>query len=147
MKTLYTLIAALVLLLGAGCSSTKDAAKTTTKKVEYELVTMPSGLKYYDMVIGKGKTPKLNQKVTIHFKIYTEDNNIIEDTYKYDQPLTFKIGNEEVIKGLEEGLLTMKPGGKRKLIIPPELGFGNRTVRTVPANTNLICEVELLKAE
>ncbi len=146
MKSTLFITAFMLILFATGCSSSKETGKKQTAKVA-ELVTMPSGLKYYELKEGTGKSPKLNQKVTVQFKISTEEGYLIEDTYKYDQPLTFTIGNEEVIKGLEEGLLTMKPGGKRKLIIPPELGFGNRAIRSVPANSNLVCELELIRVE
>ncbi|MFN3307191.1 MAG: FKBP-type peptidyl-prolyl cis-trans isomerase, partial [Candidatus Kapaibacteriota bacterium] len=86
-------------------------------------------------------------KVTINFIMKLEDGTIIEDTYKSGIPMTFVLGNRDAIEGLEEGVATMRVGGRRKLIVPPELGFGTHSYRGIPPNSKLIIEVELMKIE
>jgi len=110
-------------------------------------VTTPSGLQYRDVIVGHGETPKPRQRVTINFIMKTEDGTVIEDTYKSGIPMSFILGNKDAIEGLEEGVTSMRVGGKRILIIPPELGFGAHSYRGIPPNSKLIIEVELMKAE
>ncbi len=132
-----------VILLFSGCSSQKQ----TVKQGDSNLTTTQSGLRYQDLKAGSGSSPTVGQKVTIELVITDENGNVIEDSYKAKRPVVFVMGKDEAITGLEEGISTMKPGGKRKLFIPPELGFGSRSIKNLPANSNLIMEVELLKVE
>lgn len=133
------------LALVIACSSSKQTTSTTIETGN--IITTPSGLKYQDLTLGSGTNPRFGQKVTLHYIIKTESGELIEDSYKLNQPMTFILGNNEVIQGIEEGVVTMKPGGKRRLFIPPDLGFGGRKIRNIPANSNLIFEVELIKSE
>lgn len=146
MKNLITIISLLSFLLILGCASEKKAIKKEEENLG-PLTTLPSGLKYYEMKQGSGAFPKLKQKVTVHMIIKTEGGLPIENTYTYDTPIKFEIGNDEVIKGLEEGIATMKPGSKRRLIIPASLGFGSRNIKSVPSNSILVCDVELVKID
>ncbi len=131
----------LIAIILVACKTAKP-----TKEAE-KWITTASGLKYYDIVVGSGETPKFKQKVTVNFILTTEDGIEIENTYKSGIPMSFLFGNKDAIEGLEEGVATMRVGGRRKLWIPPELGFGSRPYRNVPANSNLIMEVELVKVE
>lgn len=110
-------------------------------------IITPSGLKYYDLVVGSGGLPATGKKVTINFIMKTEDGTLIEDTYKSGIPMSFILGNKDAIEGLEEAITTMRVGGRRKLIVPPELGFGTHSYRNIPPNSHLYLEVELLKVE
>ncbi len=141
MKTFSLLLMGTILIFLFSCSSSK------VSKESEKWITTPSGLQYYDIFIGSGEIPRTKQKVKINFIMKTEDGTIIEDTYKSGIPMSFILGNKDAIEGLEEGVATMRVGGKRKLIIPPELGFGNRSFRNIPPNSKLIIEVELIKAE
>lgn len=145
MKIILNILVIILVFLLYSCSSTQQARKTTDEAGN--IITTTSGLKYQELVIGSGNNPRYGQKVTLHYIIKTESGDLIEDSYKMNQPMTFILGNNEVIEGIEEGIVTMKPGGKRRLFIPPELGFGGRKIRNIPANSNLIFEVELLKSE
>jgi peptidylprolyl isomerase len=111
-------------------------------------VTTASGLKYVDIVAGTGATPRAGQKVTVHYTGTFTDGNKFDSSLDAGQPITFQIGVGRVIKGWDEGLMTMKVGGKRRLIIPPELGYGERGAGggRIPPNATLIFEVELLDA-
>lgn len=108
-------------------------------------VTTPSGLKYVDLKEGTGATPKPGQTVEVHYVGTLEDGTQFDSSRDRGQPFSFKIGVGQVIKGWDEGVSTIKVGGRRKLIIPSELGYGARGAGgVIPPNATLIFDVELL---
>jgi FKBP-type peptidyl-prolyl cis-trans isomerase len=110
-----------------------------------EEITTESGLKYIDLVAGTGKSPAAGQMVTAHYTGWHENGTKFDSSIG-GQPISFPIGMGRVIRGWDEGLMTMKVGGKRKLVIPPHLGYGARGAGggLIPPNATLIFEVELL---
>ncbi len=120
-----------------GCES-----KDKTEK----LVLMPSGLQYVDMVIGTGASPTIGSRVSVHYTGWLEDGTMFDSSKKRDKPFIFTLGQGQVIKGWDEGVASMKVGGKRKLIIPSKLGYGEYGAGdAIPPNAILIFEIELLK--
>ena len=104
----------------------------------------PSGLQYIDLVVGDGESPKPGQQVKVHYTGTLENGTKFDSSVDSGQPFEFQIGMGRVIKGWDEGVMTMKVGGKRKLVIPAELGYGSRGIGPIPPNATLIFDVELL---
>ncbi len=131
----------LVLLLCA-C----QAASSNEPEVTTPMTTTPSGLQYQEITEGTGATPRSGQTVSVHYTGWLADGKKFDSSRDRGQPLQFVLGRGEVIKGWEEGVATMKVGGKRKLIIPPALGYGAAGFGSViPPNATLTFEVELLR--
>jgi peptidylprolyl isomerase len=109
------------------------------------MTTMPSGLKYTDMVVGTGPSPQPGQVAVVHYTGWLKDGTKFDSSLDRGQPFTFPIGRGAVIQGWDEGVATMKVGGKRKLIIPPALGYGDRGAGgVIPPGAELTFDVELL---
>ena len=105
----------------------------------------PSGLQYEDLVAGSGNTPSPGKQVTVHYTGWLTNGTKFDSSLDKNQPFTFTIGKGEVVPGWDEGVMTMKLGGKRKLIIPPELGYGAAGAGgVIPPNATLVFEVILL---
>ncbi|OLP19410.1 peptidylprolyl isomerase [Leptolyngbya sp. 'hensonii'] len=108
-------------------------------------VTTDSGLQYVELVEGTGATPQTGQMVTVHYTGTLENGKKFDSSRDRDRPFQFKIGVGQVIKGWDEGVGSMKVGGRRQLIIPPDLGYGAQGAGgVIPPNATLIFDVELL---
>ncbi len=108
-------------------------------------ITTASGLKYVDLVVGSGVSPQKGQTVTVNYSGTLEDGTKVDSSFDRGRPANFRIGVAAVIPGWDEGVMSMKVGGKRKLFIPSELGYGLMGKKPrVPPNANLIFEIELL---
>jgi len=132
------------ILLTAG-AKTPAAAQTSGSK----MTTTASGLKIEDTKVGTGATPKSGQTCVMHYTgwLYVDGakGQKFDSSVDRREPFEFQIGRGMVIKGWDEGVASMKVGGKRTLIIPPELGYGARGAGgVIPPNATLIFDVELL---
>jgi peptidylprolyl isomerase len=120
----------------------------TNPMTEENVVTTDSGLKYVDIVEGTGAIPQKGQTVSVHYTGTLENGTKFDSSRDRGQPFQFPLGAGRVIKGWDEGIATMKIGGQRKLIIPPDLGYGSRGAGgVIPPNATLLFDVELLGAE
>jgi FKBP-type peptidyl-prolyl cis-trans isomerase FkpA len=107
--------------------------------------TTPSGLKIEDVTVGSGDTAAKGQAVTVHYTGWLTDGSKFDSSKDRHDPFVFGLGQRQVIAGWDEGVQGMKVGGKRKLTIPPELGYGARGAGgVIPPNATLVFEVELL---
>jgi FKBP-type peptidyl-prolyl cis-trans isomerase FkpA len=111
-------------------------------------VTTSTGLKYEDLVEGKGDAANAGQSVNVHYTGWLTDGNKFDSSNDRGQPFSFTLGKGAVIKGWDEGVQGMRVGGKRKLTIPAHLGYGSRGAGgVIPANATLVFEVELLSIQ
>ena len=122
---------------------------TATPTRAQPVMTTPSGLKIIDVKPGTGASPKTGQTCVMHYTGWLYENSAkgkkFDSSVDRGEPFEFKIGMHQVIAGWDEGVSTMKVGGKRTLIIPPELGYGARGAGgVIPPNATLMFDVELL---
>lgn len=108
-------------------------------------VTTPSGLRYVDETVGTGPMPHAGQTVTVNYIGTLADGTKFDSSYDHHEPFSFAIGEGQVIKGWDEGVATMRVGGKRKLIVPPQLAYGAAGAGgVIPPNATLVFQIELL---
>jgi peptidylprolyl isomerase len=118
-----------------------------TEVDEADYITTDSGLQYYDIVEGDGPMPEEGQIVVVHYTGWLEDGTKFDSSLDRGQPFTFPLGQGSVIAGWDEGVATMKIGGKRQLRIPAELAYGDAGSGNIPPGATLIFDVELLDAQ
>ncbi len=102
-------------------------------------------LKIEDIEVGTGEEVKKGDTVVIHYNGTLTDGTKFDSSYDRGEPFETQIGVGAVIQGWDEGVVGMKTGGKRKLIIPPDLGYGDKQMGSIPANSTLIFDVELIE--
>lgn len=124
----------------------EGAPAEPTEVDEADYVTEDSGLKYYDMVVGDGPSPQPGQQVVVHYTGWLLDGDKFDSSLDRGEPFTFNVGMGQVIPGWDLGLATMNVGGKRQLVIPSKLGYGEAGAGgVIPPNATLVFEVELLE--
>ena len=140
--------AVVVVMLSTMCAVPVLAAEqavTKDKAVSAKTVTTASGLKYVDVKVGSGASPVKGKQVKVHYTGTLENGKKFDSSVDRNAPFTFVIGVGQVIPGWDEGVMSMKVGGKRKLIIPSKLGYGTRGAGAdIPPNATLLFDVELL---
>ncbi len=111
-----------------------------------ETITTDSGLQYIELEEGTGKSPLSGQGVVVHYTGTLEDGTKFDSSHDRNKPFSFTIGIGRVIQGWDEGVMSMKVGGKRRLIIPSDLGYGARGAGgVIPPNATLIFDVDLIE--
>lgn len=108
------------------------------------MTTSASGLQYRDDAVGEGRQAKAGDTVSVHYTGTLQDGSKFDSSRDRGQPLQFPLGAGHVIKGWDEGVSGMKVGGRRTLVIPPELGYGARGIGPIPPNSTLVFDVELM---
>jgi FKBP-type peptidyl-prolyl cis-trans isomerase len=144
-------LAIIGLIIGAvvvvhGGSSTPTASSPSSPKVAAS--SSPSaGLVSTDEVVGTGATATTGNTISVNYTGTLTDGTKFDSSYDRNQPFDFTLGGGQVIKGWDQGVVGMKVGGKRKLVIPPDLGYGATANGKIPANSTLIFEIELLNVK
>ena len=129
------------------CATPGATSQTDSFNEQVPLTTAPSGLKYGDLRIGCGPLVQLNHTVTVEYTGWLGDGSLFDSSRRPGrQAFTFLVGANEVIPGFEDGLLGMHVGGKRRLVLPPRLGYGTRgRPPVIPPNSTLVFDVEVTK--
>jgi peptidylprolyl isomerase len=133
---------------GARAADPGQAEKAKSKKMK----KTDSGLQYLDVKEGTGEKPKTGQTCVVHYTGWLWENNTkgkkFDSSKDRGEPFSFHVGEGEVIKGWDEGVASMKVGGTRELVIPPDLGYGRRGAGgVIPPNATLFFEIELLQVK
>lgn len=128
-----------------GKSGNNANIKTTPETITTEDVKIPDNLKIEDTLEGTGSAVKTGDTVSIHYAGTLEDGTPFDNSYDRGEPFETPIGAGQVIKGWDLGVVGMKVGGKRRLTIPPELGYGEQGSGAIPPNATLIFDVELIE--
>lgn len=135
---------AFIIALFMGLATSALTHRLGSEPESTRIVTTTSGLRYVDSKIGDGAEPVRGQKAIVSYVGKFENGVRFDASEDHNQSFTFKVGAGHVISGFEEGVMTMKIGGKRRLIIPPSLAYGQHGTSTIPPNATLIFDVELL---
>ena len=113
-----------------------------------QMTTSNDNLKVEDLVVGNGAVAEPGDKITVHYTGSLTDGTVFDNSVERKAPFTFTLGVGQVIRGWDEGIVGMKEGGKRVLVIPASLAYGDRAMGdAIPANSTLVFEVELLKVQ
>jgi FKBP-type peptidyl-prolyl cis-trans isomerase len=133
------------LLLCVGTNGYAADHNKEAKTMTDQTMTTESGLKYVDLVAGTGRQAALGDTASVHYTGWLADGKKFDSSVDRKEPFSFRVGGGQVIKGWDEGVHGMKIGGKRKLTIPPQLGYGARGAGgVIPPNATLTFDVELL---
>jgi len=128
-------------------AGTPMAAPTAAPLVLEGAETTASGLQYLEENAGSGENPKAGEIVTIHYIVSLADGTELANTYSMNQPASIPWGDNRLLPGWEEGVGLMKPGGKAKMVLPPDLAFGEQGMGGIPPNSQIVIEMELLAVE
>ena len=147
---LVCVVSAAVLSLLGGAHARNPSSATGPPRLlpGPKTITTDSGLQYIDLAVGKGATPKNGQTVIVHYTGWLDDGLQFTSSRDQDKPFGFPPGSGRVIKGWDEGVASMRVGGRRRLIVPSELAYGSRGIPgIVPSNAQLTFDIELLRIE
>ena len=165
MRLLIAFVAAAAML--AACKSETEAPKAEAAKAQAvtpapapaaaaadvnkfgpAAVTLPNGLKFEDLKVGDGPTPQAGQTVTVNYTGWLQDGKKFDSSFDRNQPFKFQVGRGMVIRGWDEVVLLMKVGGTRKVLIPPDLAYGQRGAGgVIPPGATLIFQIDLISAQ
>jgi FKBP-type peptidyl-prolyl cis-trans isomerase len=150
-RILFALALAVLPLAASGCgdspTSIEDTRFASSLGVDLGSMTRTaSGMYYSDLVVGTGAVAQSGKTVGVYYK-GSLPNGRVFDSLSSGTPFSFKLGTRAVIPGFDEGITGMKVGGKRLMVIPPSLGYGDREAGSIPANSILVFEVTLVSVQ
>jgi len=145
MRQRLIILSSALSLVGLTVFTFAEEKKMSSNEAAGQVVTTESGLQYIDLVVGTGRQAELGDTATVHYTGWLADGRKFDSSVDRKEPFSFRVGAGQVIKGWDEGVGTMKVGGKRKLTVPPQLGYGARGAgNVIPPNATLTFDVELL---
>ena len=138
------IVGAMVVMKNSSTNATNNSTSSTSPSPTVAASTAPGKLESTDEVVGTGAEAVAGKKVSVHYVGTLTNGTKFDSSRDRNQPFEFTLGAGEVIKGWDQGVAGMKVGGKRKLVIPSDLGYGAQENGKIPANSTLVFEVELL---
>jgi peptidylprolyl isomerase len=147
------LLASIALIAVSACTKKPEATDANTAapaantaQVAQPATTEPK-VEVTDVVVGNGTEATAGKDVVVHYTGTLKDGTKFDSSVDRNEPFPFKLGVGQVIKGWDQGVQGMKVGGKRKLVIPAELAYGDKAIGKIPANSTLLFDVELLNVK
>ncbi len=143
-EQIIAIAASIVMIIAIGGGVYAIQANTAKTKVTNQGESTVNDLQITDEVVGTGDEAVAGKTISVNYLGTLTDGTKFDSSYDRNQPFEFQLGAGMVIQGWEQGFAGMKVGGKRKLVIPASMGYGDRSVGSIPANSTLVFEVELL---
>lgn len=147
MKQFSAILIVLVIIIGIAMLANSQKKPINNESKEINMTNETSDLKIEDLKVGDGAEAKSGNTISVNYLGTLTNGTKFDSSYDRNQPFEFTLGAGQVIEGWDKGFAGMKVGGKRKLTIPPSLGYGEQAVSTIPANSTLVFEVELLEVK
>lgn len=142
----WPLLLTLLICIGIACGSSSTDSNSEVNMSSNSTVTTPSGLQYTDLTVGSGEPARQGATVFVHYTGWLLDGTKFDSSVDRGTPFSFVLSQGSVISGWDEGVATMRVGGKRELVIPPNLAYGDRGAGgVIPPGATLKFEVELLE--
>lgn len=132
---------------GSGLTRANENTPSVNELKDYEHYKTSQTALYGDLAAGSGASVGAGSKVTLNYRGWLTNGNLFDESYSKGRALAFTIGEHKVIPGFEQGMVGMKAGGKRRLIIPPAAGYGEKAVGSIPAGSVLVFDVELIEVK
>lgn len=126
-------------------SSPMPAFPSKKVKKGFPVIQHPSGLRYQDVIVGTGKRVAVGRNVALQYNLHLENGKLVDKADR-KRPFKFRLGIGECIKGIDLGVVGMREGGERHLIVPPELGYGDQSVSSIPPGSTLYFDITLMRA-
>ncbi len=145
LRAALVLASAMAMMAASGCTKKENTSGGTSSTSNTQVSAPVTELKIEDLKVGTGAEAKPGQQVSVHYTGWLTDGKKFDSSLDRGQPFKFMLGAGQVIQGWDKGVAGMKVGGKRKLTIPPQMGYGERGAGgMIPPNATLVFEVELL---
>ncbi len=146
---LFALYVAFIASACDGPSTPKPIDPEVVPKPRYvadeDYIELVDGIKYYDFKVGTGSGAKAGDHVAVHYHGWLADSTLIDSSYPREEPFEFLVGTGTVISGWDIGILGMKEGGERQLVIPPKHAYGSTGRQNIPPNSTLIFELVMVQ--